>query len=146
MIKKINLKNKDEFLSVINLIYKTFLSCNAQDSSEKLKEKMKRLFWSNTLNKEVTELFEKTDIVLISKDNWIINWVIRWNKDKIINLYIDPNTQWKGIWKKLINKYIQEAKKLWSQSIYLKPSKYAYNFYIKYGFKPKDDKYLEIHI
>jgi hypothetical protein len=44
MIRKLNIKDKEEIKNVINVIYKTFLHYNNKDSSEKLKEKMKKLF------------------------------------------------------------------------------------------------------
>lgn len=146
MIKKLNINNKKDFEDSIKMIYRTFIICNKEDSSTKLNEKMKKLFWENTPKEETIELFKKSEIILIYKKNWIINWIIRGRKDKIINLYIDPDSQWKWIWKKLLNRYFKEAKRLWSKNIYLKPSKYAYNFYIKQGFKKIDDKYLGIRI
>jgi hypothetical protein len=146
MIKKLDINNKKDLIETINLIYRTFLSCNFQDSSKKLKEKMKRVFWESSTKDEAINLLKESEIVLISKEEWTINWMIRWSKEKIINLYIDTNTQWKWIWKKLVDKYIKIAKSLWSKNIHLKSSKYAYNFYIKLGFISKDEKYLEKNI
>ena len=143
MIKARNSKSKRELTEIIKLIYKTFLAKNQKDSSEKLQIKMKRLFGTEEPSEETIELFKKSEIVLISEENWYINWIIRWSKNKIVNVYVDPNDQGKGIWKQLLEKYIQEAKKLWSSNIFLKPSKYAYKFYIKQWFKIKDEKYLE---
>ena len=86
---------------------------------------------------------ETSDIFFVAIENWELLGFIRWTKDKIINIYISTKYQWKWIWKSLMDSFEDEAKNIWSNKIILKPSKYAYNFYIKNGYKKLDEKYLE---
>jgi GNAT superfamily N-acetyltransferase len=146
MIKRIRKFSPEIVKEITNLIYNTFIYCNKKDSSKKLQTRMKYLFWTKEPTKETLKLFKESEIIIISKEKWWVNWVIRWSKNKIINLYVDERSQGKGIWKKLLERYIQEAKKIWSKNVFLKSSKYAYNFYVKQWFTIKNEKYLEKNI
>jgi len=144
IIENVDLNNKWLMQKIINLIYKTFCECNKINSPEKLIKKYETLYWENcNYNETIKYLKDSSEIFIVAKDWDGIIWVVRWLKDKIINLYTDSQHQGKWIWKNLIEAFEWEAKKLWSNYIFLKPSKYAYNFYIKNWYKPKDDRYLE---
>jgi GNAT superfamily N-acetyltransferase len=144
IIENVDLNNKWLIEKIINLIYKTFCECNKINSPEKLIKKYETLYWENYNYEDTIQyLKDSSEIFIVSKDWDKVVWVIRGLKDKIINLYTDSQYQGKWIWKSLIEAFELEAKKLWSDYIFLKPSKYAYNFYINNGYSPKDDKYLE---
>ncbi len=147
IIESVDLKDKEQIKKIINLIFRTFCECNKEDSSKKLKERYDKLYWKNSVYKDTLDHFKKScDVFLIAKEDDKIIWVIRWSKEKIVNIYTDSNYQWKWIGKSLLNAFEVEAKKMWSQYIYLNPSKFAYNFYIKNWFSPKNEKYLEKYL
>lgn len=144
IIEKVNIENEKQIKKIINLIYKTFCDCNKNDSSNKLIKKYEELYWKMYNYNETLKYFKKNSkIFIIAKDWDKVVWIIRWMKNKITNLYVDSNFHNKWIWKRLLKAFEKEAKSLWSNKIHLKSSKYALSFYIKHGFKTREDKYLE---
>lgn len=146
-IEKVDVNNKDDIEIIINVIYRTFCKFNKKDSSDKLVSKYDKIYWFNYNFGRTTNYFKKTStIFFVMKDSKNIIWTIRGTKDKIINLYVIDKYHWKWVWKKLLNYFEDEAKKLWSKKIILKSSKYAYDFYLKNGYKQEDKKYLVKHL
>lgn len=143
-LQKVNFKKTDEIEKIINLIYNTFCLCNKEESSEKLIKRYETLYGENkNLQNTITNFQKESEIFLIAKEWENIIWVIRWSNHKIINLYTDSWHQGKWIWKLLLNAFEIKAKKAWSKIIELKPSKFAYDFYIKHWFIKKNEKYLK---
>jgi len=133
-------------LEVSNFIYKVFKDFNYRDSTDKLRSRMELLYWSWFDYNRTLDHLKKSEIFLVAMDNWKIIWLVRWKKEKITNLYVDWNYQWKWIWKLLLEAFESYAKKFGSTLIILKPSSYAKNFYLHNWYTFIDEKYMKKNI
>jgi len=95
---------------------------------------MKKLYGPGYDYKHTLAHFKKSTIFFIAKEKNIIIGIVRWTSDKLTNLFIPKEQQWKWLGKQLLEKFENEAKKLWSTAIRLKSSKYALPFYLKNGY------------
>ena len=90
--------------------------------------------------------FKKSTLFFVAKEHGKIIGMVRWNPDKLSNIYIRQQRQWKWIGQSLLEAFEHAAKELWSTSIQLKSSKYALPFYIKNGYTVDHDNRLIKHI
>lgn len=100
--------------------------------------------------KEIIE--SDTSIVLISKDQWVVNWFLyggiwrdkkKTKLDEIYAFYVNPECQRKWIGSKLFNEFLKRSS---SKSIYLRTlpwSKWE-SFYKKQWWKPSWKRKIEI--
>ena len=141
-IVQLNLKIREEIKKIIDTIYAVFLACNKNDSTERLIERMRILYgpWYDYASAIVH--FQETNIFFIAKENDGILGVVRWTPEKLTNLFIPKEQQWKWVGKKLLDIFEEEAKKMWSTVIRLKSSKYALPFNLKNGYTVEQDNRL----
>lgn len=68
------------------------------------------------------------------------------NKTKLHKIYIDPDTQGKGVGKFLLNEVVQRALNSGNSHLFLNVNKYnkAFHFYEKLGFQKIADEVIEI--
>lgn len=130
----VNIENTKDIKNIMNLIHDTFLSSNIQDSTEGLIKRMKVLYSPENDYTYTLAHFKKSTLFFVAKEQEEIIGMIRWTKDKIINLYVTQKYQWQWIGHILLETFEQAAKKLWSTIIQLKSSKYALPFYAKNGY------------
>lgn len=145
-IEKVNLKNIEEIKEIAELIFYVFNEKNKSSSTEYLINKYNDLYgeWYD-YDKLVKHFQEWNDIFLKAVEDGKIVWVIRWKYDKIINLYVDPNQQWKWMGKSLILKFEELALEKGIKKIYLKSSDSAESFYKYMWYIHENWKYLEKH-
>lgn len=142
-IIKANLDDKNEVKNIIDLIYEVFVVCNKEDSTQKLIYRMETLYWPGYDHKFTLKHLKKTPLFFIAKEHTTIIGIIRWNKNKIVNLYIDKNKQGMNIWHKLLETFETEARKIWSEKIRVKSSKYWLSFYLHHWYIIIENNMLE---
>lgn len=145
-ITKANLDNSDEIKGIIILINKVFLECNIKHSTEGLIKIMNSLYGTGCDYEYTLADFKKSTLFFIAKEHDHIIGIIRWTKNRILNLYIAKDYQKQWVGQKLLKKFETVAKKEWSSVIRLKSSKYALPFYLKHGYLIKKPLYLEKNI
>lgn len=145
-IVPVNLENTKEIKNIIDIIYSVFLSSNIQDSTERLIERMKKLYGPGYDYDYTLLHFKKSMLFFIAKERDEIIGMVRWNPDKLSNIYILKQRQWKWIGYALLKAFEDAAKKLWSTFIQLKSSTYALPFYIKHWYTVDHDNRLIKHI
>ena len=141
-IVPVNLEDTKEIKNIIEIIYSVFLSSNIQDSTERLIERMKKLYGPEYDYDYTLLHFKKSTLFFVAKEHDEIIGMVRWNPDKLSNIYICQQRQWKWIGQSLLEAFEHAAKELWSTSIQLKSSKYALPFYIKNGYTVDHDNRL----
>ena len=118
------------------LVSNTFAKFNSKEGTKKGVQWYVNLFnpKKNSLER-IKKMFSFTKISFVATDKNKIIGLIRGNKDRIINMYIDGKYHRKGIAKSLFEKFEKECKKQKSKEIKVKASIYAISFYSKIGFK-----------
>gem|GEM_PF-1569897 len=76
-IIKVNIKNNNEIKTIINLIYQVFLHCNVMHSTERLIQRMKKLYGPGYDYKHTLAHFKKSTIFFIAKEKNIIIGIVR---------------------------------------------------------------------
>lgn len=137
-----NLADTDKIHEIIKLIYDVFSECNVVHSTQRLIQRMEKLYGPGYDYEYTLAHFKKSNVFFIAKEENMIVGVVRWTSEKLSNLYISGKQQWKGLGKLLLQKFEEEAKKLWSTTIRLKSSKYALPFYIKNGYTIEQENRL----
>ncbi len=79
--------------------------------------------------------FLKAPICYVLEDSQKIIGVIRGNKNRLTNLFVDGDYHGQGLGKKLIQKFESQAKILGSKQIKIRASLYALPFYLKMGYR-----------
>ena len=119
------------------LVFNTFKKFNGKDSSEK--EAVNRYLSYVDLKKKSIEKmysdYQRKPIFYVAEENGIIVGMVAGGVNKITNLYVKGTEHKKGIGKKLILKFENEAIKQGSKEIKIRASLYAVNFYQKMGYK-----------
>lgn len=128
---------KKDTLEVTNLIINTFKKFNSNDVFNQNGVKWYLNFYDPKTKSidEIYSTFKKSPISFIVKENNIIIGTIRGTKNKITDLFVDKKHHKKGIGKKLMLKYEEEAIKQGSKYIKLQSSPYAIEFYKRLGYK-----------
>lgn len=137
-----NLDNEKEVRAIIDLIYASFVGSNKQDSTERLIQRMEKLYGPGYDYSATLQHFKKSDIFLIAKEENDIIGIVRGTPEKLSNLYISQDQQSRGIGKQLLQRFEAEAKNRWSSSIRLKSSAYALPFYLHNGYTVEDGNRL----
>jgi GNAT superfamily N-acetyltransferase len=121
---------------VASLIVKTFSEFNSGDGSRKGIKNYLNFYNIEDYNlQKLKIIFLKNSIFFLAIDGKKIIGIIRGEKDRIINLFINGNYHGRGIGKKLVKKFENEAKKNGSMKIKIKASLFAVPFYKKMGYK-----------
>ncbi len=128
---------KEDTREVALLIKNTYQEFNSQEYFRKsaIRNYLDRY---DPNKKSVEDLYKKLSetiifYVAISKNRVV--GMIRGKPDRIVNLFVDKDYHHKGIGKKLVEKFEQEARKDKIKEIKIKSSLYAISFYQKMGYK-----------
>ncbi len=125
---------KSDLPQVCKLIQKAFKKFNYSDGTKEASERYITYF-DFTKNKERLENTWETEITLVAEDNGKITGILRGDKDRLYNLFVDAKYQKLGIGSSLLKRYLVIAKKLGSKQIKTRAASYAIPFYTKQGFK-----------
>ncbi len=118
------------------LIQKTIKLFNKEDLDKNSTKRYLNMYDINHKDWKHTEKeFNSDNIFFVAIENKNIIWIIRWNKNKITNLFVDKNYHKKWIWKKLLIIFEDNAKIQWSNFIKISSSTYAKKFYEKNWYK-----------
>jgi|SRR3989344_901768 len=120
--------------AIARVIKKTFLKYNHNEGSKKDIKKYVSRFDDNKLS-EFKKKLETDPILLVAEKNKEIVGVVRGDKNRVWNLFVDGKYHGKGIGKKLMNKFEDRAIKSGSNHINIMSSLYAVPFYQYVGYK-----------
>ncbi len=132
---KIRRATKKDIIPTQEIVYKTFKSCNIKEGTKKGVERYLQYHNPKENLEKIKERFKKTKIFFVAIEKGKIVGMIRGNKSKIGNLFVDTKHHGKGIARKLVERFEKEAKKLGSKEIKILSSLYATHFYQKMDYK-----------
>ncbi len=133
VIRKATKKDTD---NIFKLVVKTYSACNRNEGAKEATQRYIKQFKITKKNrKEKQESLMKNPIIFVLIDNQKIIGVIKGNKNKISNLFVDPSYHKKGAGRKLVEKFEREAKKRKTKIIKIRSSLFAVEFYKKMGYK-----------
>jgi len=125
----------EDLIEVEKLICKVYEKFNNKEETKKAVQKYLKHHNPKQDFEKLKENFQKTEIFFVVVEKGKIIGVVRGNKNKVGNLFVEGKFQGKGIAKKLMNTFEKEAKKKKSKGIKIKSSIYAIQFYQKIGYK-----------
>ena len=132
-IRKYQIK---DLINVSKLIQKTYAEFNNGEGNKKAVQRYLDAYSTENSNLEfLEESYSSTPIFLVAIENQQLVGMIRGNKNKIFNLFVNGSQHKKGIGKKLVDLFEKEAIKQNSNEIRIKASIYATLFYQKVGYK-----------
>mgnify|MGYP001611514006 CR=1 FL=1 len=126
---------KSDFKNVAQLAKDTSLWLNTQNGSSL---EAKRWFIDRldpNKNPKIIQVFSKSPIFFVALANGKIVGMVRGRKDHLSNLYITKSFQGKGLGKRLLGKFEQQASKMRSKEVKVKSSLQAVPFYLKFNYK-----------
>ena len=129
-----DLDNINEIKNIIGLIHEVFSKYNKEHSTENLIRRMDLLYGPKYDYQHTLSHFNTSTLFFIAKEQNTIIGMIRWNHEKISNLYVLKKWQRKWIGQKLLQTFEHAAKEIWSTHIRIKSSKFALPFYLKNGY------------
>lgn len=120
---KIRKYNSKDLVEVANLVRRTYGKFNGGEGDKKAAKMYldKYSITKDNLN-YLEESFQKSTIFFVVLENKKIIAMIRGNKNKIANLFVEGAEHGKGIGKRLTERFEIEAKKLHSREIRIKAS------------------------
>ncbi|MBT5021416.1 GNAT family N-acetyltransferase [Candidatus Woesearchaeota archaeon] len=127
---------RKDTIAVALIIRNTFKKFNSKEYFKKDALKTYLNHYDPKLNSEekLYSNFQRTSIFYVAEENNQIVGLIRGIPERIVNLFVDKNQHKKGIGKKLVLKFENEAKK-YVDKINIRSSLYASSFYEKMGYK-----------
>lgn len=129
-------QNKDA-VPCAKLIYNVFKKYNGKDYFEL--DGVAQVLDSLDVNKlsgtDILMIFKNCKIVYVAIEDKKIVGVIRGSENKVTSLMVAGQFQKIGIGTKLIGKFEREAKNLGAESITIKSSIFAVNFYQQHDYK-----------
>jgi GNAT superfamily N-acetyltransferase len=134
---KIRKFQKKDTKEVASLISRTYDKYNSSDYFDKKAAKDYSNFFNpnKTSEKEIFEIFNKATIFYVAEEDGKIIGTIRGTPDRISSLFVDGTQHKKGIGKKLLFKFEDEALKQGSKEIKLRSQLFSVIFYEKMGYK-----------
>ena len=118
-----------------HLIKRTYAKYNYKDGSKKAIQRYLNLYDPKMNLKRIKEWFFKDTIFYVALSKNKIIGVVRGNKNRIWNLYVDGSYHRKGIGQKLMANFEKEAQLQGSKIIHLRSSLFAVPFYEKLDYK-----------
>jgi len=132
--------SKKDLLGVTELIRETFSKYNSKEGSKKAVQAYIGRFDSKKIGLEnVRERVEGTKIFFVAIENKKIIGMVRGVKGRLVNLFVDGKYHGKGIGKKLMQKFEEQAFDE-NNSINVKASMFAIPFYTSIGYKKTTGK------
>jgi len=132
---KIQKFKKNDVVEVAHLIKRTYAKYNYKDGSKKAIQRYLNLYDPKMNLKRIKEWFFKDTIFYVALSKNKIIGVVRGNKNRIWNLYVDGSYHRKGIGQKLMANFEKEAQLQGSKIIHLRSSLFAVPFYEKLDYK-----------
>src|SRR3989344_1604683 len=132
---KIRKFKRNDLVEVANLVKRTYAKYNYKDGSKKAIQGYLNLYDPKKNLKRIKDWFFKDSIFYVAISKNKIIGVVRGNKKRIWNLYVDGSHHRKGIGQKLMAKFEKEAQLQGSKIIHLRSSLFAVPFYEKLDYK-----------
>lgn len=134
---KIRKHKQSDSVQCTQLIYQVFKKFNGNDYFEKSGiQKVLDSLDVKKLSKEVVlDIFKRAPIVYVAVEGERIIGVIRGSENKVSSFAVDGKFHGKGLGRKLLQQFEDQAKKNGSNYIKLKSSLFAVSFYQKCGYK-----------
>lgn len=127
--------NKKDTIPASELISKTFAKFNVKEGNKKAIRDYINFYNHKKNIKEIKKNFLKCPIFWVVEESGKIVGIIRGNKSRIVNLFVDGKYHKKGIGRRLIKRFEDVARKLNSNNIKVRASLYSVNFYLRSGYK-----------
>jgi len=125
----------NDLVEVCKLTQRTYANFNKNEGSKEAVQRYINCYSTKQSNLHNVKInFQQTPIFFVGIENQKIIGMIRGNKNRIVNLFVDGSQHKKGIGKTLVEKFEKEAKNLGSNEIKIKASLYATPFYQKIGY------------
>ena len=123
-------------IPVANLISQTFATFNNMEGTKKAVQRYIDHYnpKKNDVEK-IKEGFLLTPLFFVAEEKGKIIGIVRGTKNRVINLFVYGQYHRKGVGKKLMQKFEQEAKKQHSKEIRIRASLFAIKFYQGAGYK-----------
>lgn len=134
MIKIIKFK-KIHTVEAAKLISNTFAKFNNKEGDKKAISWYINIYNPKNNLEKIKTVFFKSEIFYIATHKDKVVGIIRGNKNRVVNLFVNGRYHKKGIGKKLLLKFENECKKKSSKKINIRASLYAVKFYKKQGYK-----------
>ncbi len=122
-------------ISVANLISNTFAKYNNKEGKKSAIKWYINIYNSKNNLEKIKTNFSKSEIFYIATYKDKVIGVIRGNKNRVVNLFVNGRYHKKGVGKRLLLKFENECKKNGSKKINIRASLYAIEFYKKQGYK-----------
>lgn len=120
---------------VANLISKTFAIFNNKEGTRKAVQRYVDKYNPKKNDiKNIKNGFLQTPLFFVAENNCKIIGIVRGTKNRVVNLFVYGDYHGKGIGKKLMQKFEQEAKKYHSKEIRIRASLFAIKFYQGIGY------------
>ncbi len=133
---KIRKINKKDVATAGELVAQTYCRFNYREGKKADIEKYANHFRPAKNDLPVLEkYFLEAPICYVAQDGKKIVGVIRGNKNRLTNLFVDGDYHGQGLGKKLIQKFESQAKALGSKQIKIRASLYALPFYLKMDYR-----------
>lgn len=134
--ESVHKKENKYFEEVCHLIAETFSIFNKTEG-KKIAVQRYIDYWNLQKNEKqvVQNSFEKTPLFFVALHNNKVVGVIRGNKTRIINLFVEKNYHGLNIGKKLLEKFENSCQRHGSVFIKVRSSLYAVAFYQRAGYK-----------
>lgn len=132
---KIRKFKKTDIYQIADLIKKVFKEFNTKGQTKKAIKAYLAYYDTKNNLKGTTKNFLKSKIFFVATQKNKIIGVVRGNKERITNLYIDGHYHKRGIGRKLMHIFEKSAKKTGSSQIKIRSSLFAVPFYQKIGYK-----------
>ncbi|MFA4942488.1 MAG: GNAT family N-acetyltransferase [Patescibacteria group bacterium] len=121
---------------IADLVCRTYQTFNKNEGDKKsIKAFLSQFDNSSCSADDLIKKFKKSTINFGAFSGTKIIGIIRGNKNRITNLFIDGKFHHQGIGKRLIELFESHAKKEGSKFIKVRSSIYATNFYLRSGYK-----------
>jgi GNAT superfamily N-acetyltransferase len=135
MIKYRKFKRSD-LIPACQLIFDTYKKFNGREGGKKGLD-LYLSYYSPKINppEKLLANFSRTPLKYVATDGKKIVGILRARPERLVNLFVDGRYHKKGIGRRLILMFENDAKKLRPKTIMIRASLYAAPFYRKMGYK-----------
>jgi len=126
---------KRDLVDMQNLICRTFKKFNGKEGTKKTIQNYLDYHNPRKNLDNLRKFSHKFKISFVAISNKKVIGVIRGEKSRIKNLFVDGKFHRKGVAKKLVELFEKESKQIGSKKIKIISSIYAISFYQKMGYK-----------